>query len=152
MGFFDFFKKKNKIRNNGFYDEYTSDIQYNGVNIIITFDILEGKKHLYEDYKVLEKEGIDNIIKNRFISWIKADYFTDRDDDKIFDGLKVSAISYNYGRIVAEHSPTGKDDYFGQFQFDFESSTEYTSDMLEAVAMEVYVINGEIVKVSGYDI
>lgn len=40
----------------------------------------------------------------------------------------------------------------GQFEFSFESSNDYTSDMLEAVAMEVYVYDGRIVKVRGYDI
>ena len=39
-----------------------------------------------------------------------------------------------------------------QFEFDFESSGEYTADMLEASAMQVYVKDGEIIKVSGYDI
>ena len=33
-----------------------------------------------------------------------------------------------------------------------ESSNDYTSDMLEAVAMEVYVLGDEIVKVDGYDV
>ena len=45
-----------------------------------------------------------------------------------------------------------EDAYFGQFEFDFESSGEYTADMLEASAMQVYIKDGEIIKVSGYDI
>ena len=66
--------------------------------------------------------------------------------------IKLYSISYNYGRIVDEYSPTGKENYFGQFEFSFESSNDYTSDMLEAVAMEVYVLDGKVVKVSGYEI
>ena len=61
-------------------------------------------------------------------------------------------VCYDYGRIIAEYSPTGKEDFFGHFEFEMESSNDYTSDMLEAVAMEVYVLGDEIVKVDGYDV
>lgn len=138
-----------KISKNGTY-EY--DIKYNGVNIVINFNANESKEHLTEDYKVLEKEGIENLIKNQFMTWLKGEQFKDRDDNRIYDGLKLYAISYEYGKIIDKYSPTGEENYFGQFQFSFESSNEYTNDMLEAVAMEVYVLNGKIVKVSGYDI
>jgi hypothetical protein len=64
----------------------------------------------------------------------------------------VYAVEYHFGRIIAKYSPTGEDAYFGQFEFDFESSGEYTSDMMEGSAMQVYVKDGMVVKVSGYDI
>lgn len=37
----------------------------------------------------------------------------------------------------------------GQFEFSFVSSNDYTSDMLEGVAMEICVYCGRIVKVRG---
>ena len=54
--------------------------------------------------------------------------------------------------LTSDSLNTGEDAYFGQFEFDFESSGEYTADMLEASAMQVYIKDGEIIKVSGYDI
>ena len=53
---------------------------------------------------------------------------------------------------VADYSPTKVEDHFGQFEFCFESCNDYTKDLFEAVAMQVYVLNESVVKVSGYDI
>lgn len=127
-------------------------ISYNNIKIVIEFNVEESKKHLVEDYNVLEKEGIDNIIKSQFIPWLKGDQFKDKDVEKVYEGLKLYSITYDYEKIIEEYSPTGKENYFGQFEFCFESMNEYTSDMLEAVSMQIYILDGKIVKVSGYDI
>ncbi len=125
----------------------------NGVSVEILDDNKEeSQKHIEHDFAVLVRENIDKIIKERFISWIKGEDFSDRDDDLIFEGLNVYYICYDYGRIVEEYSPTGKEDFFGHFEFEMESSNDYTSDMLEAVSMEVYVLGDDIVEVSGYDV
>jgi len=130
-----------------------SELEYNGVSVEILDDNKEeSQKHIEHDFAVLVRENIDKIIKERFISWIKGEDFSDRDDDLIFEGLNVYYICYDYGRIVAEYSPTGKEDFFGHFEFEMESSNDYTSDMLEAVSMEVYVLGDDIVEVSGYDV
>jgi len=92
------------------------------------------------------------LIKEHFIPWLLNDQFKDRDPQKVFEGLRVFEIFYNYGKIIAKYSPTGEENYFSQFEFDFESSNEYTEDILEASAMKVYILNGKIVKVEGYDI
>lgn len=134
------------------YNEYVSDIQYNGVNIVVNFHIDESKNHILKDYKVLEKEGIENIIRNHFIPWLKGEDFKERDDNKIYEGLKIYYISYNYTKIIDKYSPTGEENYFGEFEFAFESSSDYTKDMLQSSAMQVYVLNDKVVKVSGYDI
>ena len=65
-----------------------------------------------------------------------------------------SGLKYRNIPIIITFNPeqTGEDAYFGQFEFDFESSGEYTADMMEGSAMQVYVKDGLIVKVSGYDI
>ena len=42
--------------------------------------------------------------------------------------------------------------YFGQFEFYFESYNDYTKDIFEAVAMHIYILNESAVKVSRYDI
>ncbi len=130
-----------------------SELEYNGVSVEILDDNKEeSQKHIEHDFAVLVRENIDKIIKERFISWIKGEDFSDRDDDLIFEGLNVYYICYDYGRIVEEYSPTGKEDFFGHFEFEMESSNDYTSDMLEAVSMEVYVLGDDIVEVSGYDV
>ena len=61
-------------------------------------------------------------------------------------------VMYRYNRIIAKYSPIEKEGYFGVFKFHFESSTDYVSDILETVAMEIYIYDAKIVKVSGYDI
>ena len=127
-------------------------IIYNGIAVDIPFNEEESRKHIEEDFNVLTKTGIDSVIREQFIPWLKGDQYADRDDDKVFKGLKLYDISYTYGRIIARYSPTGEENRFGQFEFCFESADDYTSDMLEAVAMQVYVLNGQIVKVGGYDI
>lgn len=109
-------------------------------------------EHVREDFAALERSGIDKLIRERFLPWLKGDQFPDRDDEQIMAGLKLYEFSYAYLPIVAKYSPTGEDGLFGEFELCFESANEYTEDMLEAVAMQVYVFNGEVVKVSGYDI
>ena len=58
-------------------------------------------------------------------------------------------MTYRYNRIVAKYSTIKKEGYFGVFEFHFESSNDYVSDILEAVAMEIYVYDNKIVRVSG---
>ena len=128
------------------------EFTYKDVPIEIEFDIDQSKEHIEEDIRVLCDTGIDSLIKEHFIPWLLNDQFKDRDPQKVFEGLRVFEIFYNYGKIIAKYSPTGEENYFGQFEFDFESSNEYTEDILEASAMKVYILNGKIVKVEGYDI
>lgn len=97
-------------------------------------------------------EGIDKTILEKFIPWLKGDQYPDKDNALIYDGLHLTEILYHYGRIVAKYSPTGRDDHFGQFEFMFDSGSAYTEDILEAVAMQVYVNGGKVVKVGGYDV
>ena len=151
MGLFDMFKK-NKSCNNTKPQVYTSEVEYKGIQILIEFNIEESKEHLLEDYNVLQNEGIDKIIKDRFIPWFKTDKFKDREDNLIYEGLKIYGIVYCYGMIDARYSPIQQQEMAGQFTFFFESGNEYTSDMLESTAMEIYVLNGKIVKVDGYEV
>lgn len=128
------------------------EFTYKDVPIEIEFDIDQSKEHIDQDFRVLCDTGIDSLIKEHFIPWLLNDQFKDRDPQKVFEGLRVFEIFYNYGKIIAKYSPTGEENHFGQFEFDFESSNEYTKDILEASAMKVYILNGKIVKVEGYDI
>ena len=152
MGFKDLFKKKEPVKELPGAQEIDSGLKYRDISITITFDPEQSKAHIEEDYTVLNKEGIDQIVLKKFVPWLKGDQYADRDDQKVFESISAYAAEYHFGRIIAKYSPTGEDAYFGQFEFDFESSGEYTADMLEASAMQVYVKDGEIIKVSGYDI
>lgn len=127
-------------------------MKYKDIDILISFNEEESKAHIKSDYEVLNKVGIDNIIKEQFIPWLLGEQFKEKDVNKVFEGLKIYDISYQYGKIIADYSPTKEEDYFGQFEFSFESGSDYTNDIFEAVAMQVYVLNNSIVKVSGYDI
>lgn len=127
-------------------------MKYRDIEIQLSIKKEESQKHLEEDFNVLLEIGIDNLIKEHFIPWITATDFKGKDHNKIFEGLKLFRIDYIYSRIIAQYSPTGEENYFGQFNFCFESGNEYTDDILEAVAMEVYVLDGKIVEVGGYDI
>ena len=150
MGIFDNLFKKST--NSGLPTPYTSQIKYEGIAVEIGYRIEESKNHLSEDYAVLERDGIENLIRNRFIPWFKTEEFIDRDDDLIYEGLKINRIEYCYSMISSRYSPTKKEEKIGQFEFFFESCNEYTSDMMESVAMQVYVLNNQIVKVDGYEV
>lgn len=127
-------------------------MKYKDIEIELAHNNETIQKHLEEDLKVIIDNSIDNLIKEKFIPWLIGTGFQDRDSDKIFEGLKLYAIEYNYSKIIEKYSPTGEENYFGKFDFCFESGDEYTSDILEAAAMTVYVLSGKIVGVSGYDI
>lgn len=78
---------------------------------------------------MLNKEGIDQIVLKKFVPWLKGDQYADRDDQKVFESISAYAAEYHFGRIIAKYSPTSEDTYFGQFEFDFESSDECVLDM-----------------------
>lgn len=105
----------------------------------------ESLAHIDEDFAALVKAGIDKVILEKFIPRLKCEEFADRDDKLIFEGLFVTSITYYY-------SPNGEGGFFGQFEFDFAPSSDYTEDMLECVAMEVVLQDGEIVRVSGFEV
>ena len=144
---FNIFKKKQQQNN-----VQEDDAQYNGITVKIENNIEESEKHFNYDFSVLKNKGIEKIIKKEFLPWLKGKEFKYKNDNKILEGLKLYEITYYYGKIVEKYSPINKEAFFGQFEFCFNSSSEYTADMLEAVAMQVYVYEGKVVKVSGYDI
>ena len=157
MGIFNkiFNKKKDNLKENTDYkstNSYLTGIKYKDVEIEINDDTEDSKHHFYEDYNIILQEGIDKIIKERFLPWLKGEEFSDKDDAKILEGLKVYYIMYRYSKIIAQYSPIGKEEYFGVFEFHFEGSDDYVSDILQAVAMEIYVYDNKIVEVSGYEI
>ena len=98
MGLFNIFKKKAK-NNYAISETYVSQINYKGILIEIDSNIDESKEHLYEDYSVLKKEGIEKIIKDQFIPWIKGDEFKDKNDNLIYEGLKIYRIVYYYDDV-----------------------------------------------------
>lgn len=133
-------------------DVFKSELKYSELNILIKSNIEASKKHINDDYLVIKNEGIENIILDKFIPWLKGNDFLEKDNQKILEGLKPFEITYEYKKICDKYSPTNKEDYFGVFEFCFENGNEYTADILEAVAMQVYIFDNKIIKVSGYDI
>lgn len=159
MGMFNkiFNKKKDNdnAKENSDYKStksYFTGVKYKDVEIVIDDDTEDVKKHFNEDYDVILQEGIEKIIKEKFLPWLKGEDFIDKDDAKILEGLKVYYVTYRYSRIIAKYSPIEKEGYFGVFEFDFESSNDYVSDILEAVAMEIYIYDNKIVGVNGFDV
>ena len=128
------------------------ELSYKGNKVKILFDPEISELHVAEDFKALTDYGIDRLIKEKFIPWLQGNQFLDRDINLVFEGLKPYEVNYYYGKIIDKYSPTKETDFFGHFEICFESSSEYTSDMLVAVAMQIYVLKGQVVKVSGYDI
>lgn len=127
-------------------------VKYKDIDIEIIQNEEESQKHIEVDFKVLLENGIDNLIKEKFIPWLLGTDFLDKDIDMVFDGLKICEITYKYGRIVGEYSPTGEENYFGQFEFSFISDNDYADEILDSAAMEVFVLDGKIVNVRSYDI
>lgn len=117
-----------------------TNIFYNNVEIIISANILESKKHVYDDYKLLDNNQVEKLIREKFIPWLKESMKEDYNDDMIFNGLKVYAIAYKYF-----------DDY-SKFVFSFEGNTDYVNNLLQAADMEIIIKNGEISKINCYDV
>lgn len=158
MGLFDILKKKFVVKNIEFIDETEqfdipkTNLKYNDIDILIGANKNESLKHIEKDYEVLKNEGIEKLIKSRFIPWLKGDEFKNLDDDKIYNGLKLTNISYSYHKIIDKYSPTKKDDFFGEFELDFVSSNEYTENLLQASAFVILINNGKIYYGRNYDI
>ena len=146
------------IKNIEFIDESEksavpkTNLNYNGIEINIAANREESLKHVKEDYEVLTNQGIEKLIKEYFIPWLKTEDFKNLDDEEIYKGLKLYSISYQYDKHNDKHSPTGKEDFFGEFEFDFESGNEYTKNLLEASAFVLLVNNGQIFKGRNFDI
>lgn len=132
--------------------EGDKNMKYKDLEIEVYLNVEESNKHLEEDYNALMGIDVEELVKTKFIDWLLGSDFLDRDRDKVYEGLKLYEVNYHYGKIVAQYSPTGEDNYFGQFEFCYESCSEYTDDIFDAVAMQVYMLDGKVVKVSGYDI
>lgn len=158
MGLNIFKKEKFEIKNLEFIDESNkinipqTNLKYNNIDILISANNEESLKHIEKDYKILSNEGIEKLIKNNFIPWLKGNEFKSLDDQKIYNGLKLTDISYHYHKIIGKYSPTEKDDFFGEFEFDFESSNEYTKDLLQASAFVILVNDDKIYFGRNYDI
>lgn len=151
-------KKEFKIKNIEFIDESNlitipkSNLKYNDIEIIISANTEESLKHINNDYEILIQEGIEKFIKNKFIPWLKGIKFQDLDNDKIYNGLKLTYVSYSYDFICEKYSPTKKDDYFGKFKFTFESSNEYTKQLIESSEFELLINNNKIYYGNNYEI
>lgn len=147
-----------KIKNIEFIDESdltiipTTNLKYNGIEILIDSNEEESLKHIQKDYEILVNNDIEQLIKMNFIPWLKGEDFENLDDEKIYEGLKLTRISYHYQQIVGEYSPTKKDDFFGEFEFDFESGNDYTENLLQACAFVLLINNGKIYNGRNYDI
>ena len=142
-------KDENKLKDNlqieNIFNEENSNLNrtnifYNNVEIIISTNILESKKHIYDDYKLLDNNQVEKLIREKFIPWLKESVKEDYNDDMIFNGLKVYAIAYKYF-----------DDY-SKFVFSFEGNTDYVNNLLQAADMEIIIKNGEISKINCYDV
>lgn len=151
-------KSEFKIKNIEFVDESDLikspevDLEYDGVNILISSNSEESVKHIQKDFDTLKRAGIEKLIKEYFIPWLKGEKHQDLEDNEVYNGLKIAGISYQYHRIIGKYSPTGEDGYFGEFEFDFKSSNNYTKDLLQASAFVVLVDDGKIYHDRNYDI
>ncbi len=63
---------------------FTLQLEYEGIPVCIDHNIDECWEHLPADHAVLQNEGIENIIRSRFMPWFKTDEFQDSDDDMIY--------------------------------------------------------------------
>ena len=100
MGFKDLFKKKEPVKEMPGAQEIDSGLKYRDISITITFDPEQSKAHIEEDYTVLNKEGIDQIVLKKFVPWLKGDQYADRDDQKVFESISAYAAEYHFGRQV----------------------------------------------------
>ena len=95
------FKKLSpKPQNEAVPKNIITNYSYGEIPVEVEYNIDASMEHLPDDFETLKKEGIDNIIKERFIPWLKTDEFRDRDVELIFKGLKLYSIVYCYAMIL----------------------------------------------------
>ena len=128
------------------------NLKIEDINIGIESNEKDSLEHIAEDYEVIIKYGIEKYIMNEFIPWLKGTDFLNKDNQKIYEGLKLYEVTYYYGKICAQYSPTKEDGFFGQFELSFEAGNDYTTDMLEADACGILVKDGKVYKGVNYDI
>ena len=80
--------------------DFKTELRFNDISIKIIFDIEESKKHIQNDYYVINNEGLDKIILEKFIPWLKGKDYLDRDNQKILEGLQLYEITYHYKKYV----------------------------------------------------
>lgn len=156
---FNIFKKnKFKLKNIEYIDESNlteipkTNIIYNDIEIEIKSNRTESLKHINNDYEVIKKNRIEDLIKSNFIPWLKGEDFKALNDDEIYKGLKLINISYSYHKINEKYSPTNQDDFFGEFEFDFESGNSYTENLLQASAFVLLVNSDKVYYGKHHDI
>lgn len=87
------FKKLSpKPQNEAVPKSIITNYSYGEIPVEVEYNIDASMERLPYDFETLKKEGIDNIIKERFIPWLKTDEFRDRDGELIFKGLKLYSI------------------------------------------------------------
>ena len=88
------FKKLSpKPQNEAVPKSIITNYSYGEIPVEVEYNIDASMERLPYDFETLKKEGIDNIIKERFIPWLKTDEFRDRDGKLIFKGLKLYSKS-----------------------------------------------------------
>ena len=92
MGFKDLFKKKEPVKEMPGVQETDSGLKYRDIPVIITFDPEQSKAHIEDDYAVLNKEGIDQIILKKFVPWLKGDQYADREQVKMLTSDSLNSI------------------------------------------------------------
>lgn len=137
------------------YQYPLTNVLYNNVAVSVFTDSDDKPEtvveHLYDDFNVMLKEGIEKIVKERFIFWLNGNKFTE-EDQKLYEGLKLYSIVYSHPRIIEQYSPTGEEGVFGKFELEFEAGNEYAMRILQASCLEVFVQNGKVVGTKCYDI
>ena len=148
----DVYQSEYDLDDYGDEEIFQSELSFRGLNILITYNLDESKKNIYNDYEVLKNTNIDSIILEKLIPWLKGQDYIDMDNQKILNSLKLYEITYTFQKICETYSPIGKEAYFGRFDLDFESDSEYTDNLLQAVRMEIYIHNNKIVDINYYDL
>ncbi len=107
-------------------------------------------KTLNANYNVVNKE-YKKYLNDDFIKWLKPENYG-ANKDIVSKGLKITEIIYDFSHIIAKYSPTGKDDYFGRFDFMIEPTNSEAKKVFDVSTMELYCKDGKIVKCCCYDV
>jgi hypothetical protein len=110
--------------------------------------INEQLSHLKEDYDTAKKNFISKL-KDTFIPWLKSEEINEKNYKK---HIKLYEIQYSYKHIIEKYSPTGKDGYFGEFEFCFNGVSDIGKHDCQAAALVLTIQNNKVVKAHCYDI
>ena len=129
----------------------TTNLTLEGVKVAVRDSSEDKLDQLEKDFKVLKKE-YKSYIDSKFIPWLKGSKYKDISDKELKNSIKLESIDYGYTHTIAKYSPTGKDDYFGEFELMYRPTNNAGKEVFDVASITLYIKGNKVVKATCTDV